>query len=272
MRKVLKNAPIIVVSSFSKRSVCVTLATAWASLVVGFSSIQFYQGCVRAASFWSVVIGFSRCERALGGAKFELKLNNYREGLNGIFHLFSVGDLKTINCSDLVHSKFSQLLCIIDKDGYYGVEGKFIMDYFTPKEGVLYYNNWDEIRRKIEFFLEKMKGGAMVTNINGPIGVLVQGGEFSGIAEVNQIFDNKIEYGEIIGEVDKLKKYLCEVESTDDNHELIKKLEELEKASDEKDNDKIIKIIKSCGKKIIDISEKVAVPVLISLISKLLGP
>jgi len=213
-----------------------------------------------------------------------LKLNAYREGLNGIFQYLSRNDIIVDSLSELLLSKFTLLLDILSRDQYYGVNGRNIMDRIIAKECALYYESWEETKQKLRYFVKRMNSPKKNTIINQ--GELIMGDQYNakqaGIqgpqsgtnATVNLYMihnANDIDFEKMILEVGLLKKYLRECEPNDENDILIGELSKLNQALEQKDENKVITVVKSCGKQLFDIAKRIGCSLIATFLAGELG-
>jgi hypothetical protein len=150
-----------------------------------------------------------------------LKLNNYREGLDGIFKYLLHDDINFNDLHDLLYAKLNNLLKLLKQKKYYGIEGQYIMDRAVTIENEVYSGSWNEYKQKIIFYRNKIKRKS-----NG-----------------------YIDYDRLLMEVEKLKEELRILKKSDGIDVLIEEMAQLRKAIEKKDNNKIIR---SCGKQLLD--------------------
>ena len=211
-----------------------------------------------------------------------LKLNNYREGLEGVF-----GHLKQTeedDFSELLHIKFSQMLNLLQRDRYFGVDGKDIMDDVVTRESTLYYQSWAENIHMLKYYISKIEnaktqklqyaGGIKMGdtyNIQQAGNVGPQAGANSTVTQVINNTANGVEYEKIMIEIEMLKKHLRAEASSDDNDILIGELTHLNKALEKKDEKKAVSVLKTCGAQLLDIAKRIGCSLAAAYISGQLG-
>ena len=87
----------------------------------------------------------------------------------------------------------------------------------------------------------------------------------------NENANNEFNYEAIIDEIVLIKNYLKSQEENDENYILMGELAKLNQATIKKEDNKIIEILKKCGKQIIDISKNVGCSILATYITNKLG-
>lgn len=119
-------------------------------------------------------------------------------------------------------------------------------------------------------------GGVLNNIIQGNNNNVIQGNNVGSHATISQSYscekNNDMHTADLINEITKVKKYIKEnTNNNDDDDILVGELTQMSKAIGNKDNTKIVYILKNFGKQIYDIAKKVGCTILAKYIANNIG-